>query len=320
MVEIDLNAPKKYRPFNFDQARQGAPIKLRGKNGDEVSKIRVLAWDVEHDRNPIVAAVRVTGDIAREEVRVYDKEGNMSGQKTGWGYFDLVMAPAGNIDGTDLYWGDKVYHRKTGAMHEINRNWPGVGGEQTLKNYALQPPTVEFQGRPLTIKDTLWHKDHGDEYWRKVKMDEHWTTSYTPGVDTTHFGRIKSTLHCPYLLVNYSWDFPLEVTIEGKKLEIGEKIWFKHNPEEAGVDVSERLIELVAKKTVDPRSLTRRAWIKRNNWQAEAQVEYDGSVAAGTLMLGPLFNNETECNEKAPALLPEGYKFLTAKVVSSYFV
>lgn len=318
MVEIDPNETQNYRPFNYDQARQGAPVRLR----DEGSSVRILCWDMEHNLTPIVALVRGNKDVAKEMTICYDKDGNVHAPKSYPSPKDLVMAPVGIVDGTPVFWGDKIYHKKTGTVNEINRHWPGMVGSQILHSYAMQPPTIEFKDRPLTIHDELWYKHPNDVYWTKVKMSDRWTRRYTPGVDASHFAAIKEDPNSAHVTGAYFWDFPLEVTLRGKKLELGETIWFIHNPEEKGVVVTERFIELVNAGTIKRSALTRRPWVKKENWQAQVQVDMgdDDKELAEPILLGPIYPSEDQCKEEAPTVIPEGYKFLTAKVVSSYYM
>lgn len=98
--EIDM--AQKFKPFDLEASKAGAPVMTR-----DGRPVRILAFDVEGARYPVVAAVK-TLDGKREAIQMYTESGEYSYVVAKHDY-DLVMARVKHRAWVNVYKGEQ-YH------------------------------------------------------------------------------------------------------------------------------------------------------------------------------------------------------------------
>ncbi len=181
--------PKDFRPFDFEQAKQGAPI----GRGDGLP-IRVLCWDrLAYSPNifNLVTLVKSSSDF--ESVVLYNHRGCASTQQS---LVDLVMLPLDYVEGKPVYIGDELEYN--GKTFQVTLGFKNHSfGKQA---YAWPKSPVMFKGRELKYDSVLWNKPGPNAEWSRVHAMDH-TTQFA-----TIFDKLKADPegYAPF----YEWEKP----------------------------------------------------------------------------------------------------------------
>lgn len=119
---------QKFKPFDLEAAKAGAPVMTR-----DGRPVRILAFDVEGAIYPVVAAVK-TLDGKREAIQMYTESGEYSYIVAKHDY-DLVMAP--------------VKHRAWLNVHKIDSQYV------LTSNFATEESAVQQEQNSDTYITTV---------------------------------------------------------------------------------------------------------------------------------------------------------------------
>ncbi len=309
MIELPRNKPET-RPFNREHAIVGAPVIT-----SLGFRARIICWNMNDDgvRDLIVVLVKRYQGSNQEELITVDSDGKGHGRMSSLG--DLCMAPVATVEGKAVFTGDVVYQVDGRPTTVHFATWPPFK-ETDMNQYKLNPPPIMFEGKPLLYTDSLWYRMASDAPWSKIQVRDVWANP--AGMVESHFEYLKRNIGRESVATCYTRKSPYNLVLEGKPLELGDKIWYKH-PTSRGISMELTAYQLDLFETGKSRveNYTRDPASKVELWQAKVTLKHAPVVIS--VSYGEIYPSQEDCDKLAPKELPPEYVFLKSEKISEYW-